>query len=188
MAKQSIPKYKDLDLALKGTSLKLHPSQVHGLICGILCGTESNDAAWNELLTGQEASEELLDLLQQLYQVSAKQLDEFLFELQLILPKDSAPLVERAEALTLWCQGFLTGLKVVSIPIVDREPSEETEAINDLIEIANMNYEEVVSNEEDEAAFVELVEYIRMAVILIYQDLHAVKTVNSKTGSVDHLH
>ena len=40
-----------------------------------------------------------------------------------------------------------------------------------MVEIAKMNYEEVVESEEDETAYVELVEYVRMAAILIYEEL-----------------
>lgn len=169
----SLPKYFELSRTLHKTTLKLHPSQVHGLICGILCGNSGADAAWEELVTGDSSSgKKTHEVLQGLYEISAKLLSDFLFEFQLILPADSQELPLRAEALTLWCQGFLTGLKLANIPIIDREPSEMTEAINDIIEIAKMNYEEVVASEEDEEAYSELVEFIRMAVILIYQEIH----------------
>ena len=35
-----------------------------------------------------------------------------------------------------------------------------------------MNYDQVIESEEDEAAFAELVEYVRMAVVFIYQEHH----------------
>ncbi len=172
MKPTSLPKYFELNQVLNSTTLKLHPSQTHGLICGIICGNLNSHVAWEELIVGDKSSEKVHETLHQLYDASSQLLREFLFDFKLILPVDSQPLPARAEALTLWCQGFLTGLKLVNIPIVDREPSEVTEAINDIIEIAKMNYEEVVASEEDEAAYTELVEFIRMAIILIYQDLH----------------
>lgn len=171
MKKIILPKYKELTQALNKTTLKLHPSQVHGIVCGILCDDKKN-LPWEELITGSEELEDTHQVLRELYIASSKQLDEFLFEFQLVLPVDSIELPERAEALTLWCQGFLTGLKFVEIPIAGRSPSDITEAIDDIIEIAKMNYEEVVASEEDEVAYTELVEYVRMAVILIYQDKH----------------
>jgi len=171
MKQISLPVYAELSRALSDTTLKLHASQVHGLISGILTGNPSSSAAWEELVTGSDEQGEAHDLLQSLYDNTNKQLDEFLFEFQILLPSDKEVLPERAEALTLWCQGFLTGLKVANVQIVGRDASEITEAINDMIEIAKMNYEDVVASEEDEAAYVELVEYVRMAVILIYQDL-----------------
>lgn len=188
MKELSLPNYGELTQALNKTTLKLHPSQVHGLISGILCGNPKSTAAWEELVTGGKESTQTHQLLQTLYDASAKQLADFLFEFELVLPSDSDDLPVRAEALTLWCQGFLTGLKLAQIQIVDREPSEITEAINDLIEIAKMNYEEVVASEEDEDAYIELVEYVRMAVILIYQDLREAEQEASKaSGSSNNL-
>jgi uncharacterized protein YgfB (UPF0149 family) len=189
MKEKTLPSFRELETALNKTALKLHPSQVHGLVCGILCGHTSNrTAAWEELITGGKESGKTHELLQALYDVSAKQLEEFLFEFQLVLPGGSDELPQRAEALTLWCQGILTGLKLAQIPIIDRDPSEITEAIDDLIEIAKMNYEEVIASEEDETAYVELVEYVRMAVILIYQDMHEKTATSNTVKSTNHLH
>ena len=187
MKPSSTPTFIELSQLLDNTALKLHPSQVHGLICGVYCGNSKSTAAWETLIKGDEASG-AHEVLQSLYEKSVKQLEDFLFEFQLILPADSSELPSRAEALTLWCQGFLTGLKLGNVQIVGREPGEMTEAINDLIEIAKMNYEEVVASEEDEAAYIELVEFIRVAVILIYQDLQEANEPPQPSYSSGHLH
>jgi len=192
MKSLDLPTYKELDVALNKTLLKLHPSQAHGLICGILCGNPSDNAAWEEVITGGgEEAAETLKTLHILYEVSAKQLKDFLFDLEMVLPDDAEDLALRAEALTLWCQGMLTGLKLAQIPLDDREPDELKEAMNDLVEIAKMNYEEVVASEEDEVAYTELVEYVRMAAIYIYQHLHedeAPIKKTKKTAKLKHLH
>ncbi|OGT43329.1 MAG: hypothetical protein A3F42_00115 [Gammaproteobacteria bacterium RIFCSPHIGHO2_12_FULL_37_34] len=188
MKPTSLPKFFELSASLNKTTLKLHASQAHGLICGIICGGSDHQMAWENLITGGKTTGKTHELLQTLYETSAHLLDSYLVEFQLILPADSQALSERAEALTLWCQGFLTGLKLVNIPIIDRESSEMTEAINDIIEIAKMNYEEVVASEEDEAAYTELVEFIRVAVILIYQDLREEESSQQSSSSSAHLH
>lgn len=187
MKKQSLPTYRDLHQALSKTTLKLHPSQAHGLICGIICGNPATNAAWEELVTGGKGPAKTHEILQSLFDASKTQLDDFLFEFELVMPSDSDDLPIRAEALTLWCQGFLTGLKMAQVQIVGREPGEMSEAINDLIEIAKMNYEDVVASEEDEAAYVELVEYVRMAAILIYQDIREHDAKKPASAS-NHLH
>lgn len=187
MKQPTLPNYTELNRVLSKTSLKLHPSQVHGLVAGILCGNPDSTSAWEELVTGGKDTGKTHEVLQALYDETKKQLAEFLFEFQLVLPSDSDELLVRAEALMLWCQGFLTGLKLTNVPITGRKPSEVTEAINDLIEIAKMNYEDVISNEEDESAYIELVEYIRMAVILIYQELREQSTKKPSHPS-KHLH
>lgn len=182
--KNNDPTYTELEQALLKTKYKLHPSQVHGIIAGLLCGKDNPGEAWVELVTGSKETPP--ESLQRLYENSEKQLSDFLFEFQLLLPEDSDDLASRTESLTLWAQGFLTGLKAAHVRMQGREPSDVTEAINDLIEIAKINYEDVVANEEDEAAFVELVEYVRMATILIYQDLHEPASANVTDSN--HLH
>ena len=113
----TLPKFFELSQALNQTTLKLHPSQAHGLICGILCGNSPGSAPWQDLITGEKSTRLTHDLLQNLYDISTRVLESYLVEFQLILPEDSCELPARAEALTLWCQGFLTGLKLVDIPI-----------------------------------------------------------------------
>lgn len=188
MTEQSLPTFAELQEALNDTTLKLHPSQVHGIICGILCGNPHNIATWEELVTGSKEPGKSHEFLTALYNVTAKELNDFLLDFQLLVPDDEEELPSRAEALTLWSQGFLTGLKFAHVKLINREPSEATEAINDIIEIAKMNYEYVVASEEDEAAYVELIEYVRMAVILIYQDLREAEQAASTVKSSNHLH
>jgi uncharacterized protein YgfB (UPF0149 family) len=188
MKQPELPTFRELDQALSKTSLKLHASQAHGIIAGIICGNPNANTGWESLVTGGESSDETHAVLKSLHEASMKQLDEFLFEFELLMPPDSDDLPVRAEAMTLWCQGFLTGLKMVQVKMVNREPGEMTEAINDIIEIAKMNYEEVVASEEDEAAYVELVEYVRMAVILIYQDMREQDTSKRSVNASNHLH
>ncbi len=188
MSEKSLPTYQNLSRALDQTSFKLHPSQAHGLVCGLLCGNSKDTAAWEQWVTGGEETQYTHEILQKLYDASLKQMNEVLFDFQLLLPPDKEALPVRAEALTLWCQGALTGLKLAQVQLVGRESGETTEAINDLIEIAKMNFEEVVSSEEDESAYTELVEYVRVAVILIYQNLHAATAAQQPTNATGHLH
>lgn len=184
----TLPTFDVLEKTFSKTGLELNPAQVQGIICGILCGNTPPPGAWQDLIADGTATAKVHELLQTIFQSSMKQLEEFAFEFQLLLPSENKPLPLRAEALTLWCQGFLTGLKFAHIPTEGREPSEVTEAINDLIEIAKMNYEEVVSSEEDEVAYVELVEYVRVAVILIFQDLSELRNKSPKAMSSHPLH
>lgn len=188
MKELALPSYQELGQVLSKTSLKLHPSQAHGLVCGILSGNTVAAPAWEELVTGGEKTAKTQRVLQMLYEASAKQLSEFSFEFQLILPAEAEALSLKAEALTLWCQGFLTGLKIAQVPLIGREPGEVTETINDMIEIAKMSYEDTVASEENEMAYIELMEYIRMAVVLIYQDLHEEKMAKRSSPPSDHLH
>lgn len=184
----SLPEFNALTTALDDTELKLHASQVHGLMSGILCGKFNQQSEWEELVMGEKLSPETREVLQQLYVGSAGQLADFLFEFKLVMPDESEGLAVRAEALSVWCQGFLTGLTAAGIPITEREDSEITECIDDLIEIAKMDYDEVVDSEEDEEAYAELIEYVRMAAILIYQESHEGSKPKQSAESDGQLH
>ena len=187
MKPNKLPEFEEITAILGETELKLHASQVHGLISGVLCGNFNEETDWQELVMGEKLTGEPADALQQIYIDTNKQLQDILLNFQMLLPDDSHDLPIRAEALTVWCQGYLTGLKLAGVPIIGREDSELTESIDDLIEIAKMNYQEVVASEEDEEAYIELTEYVRMAVILIFTELHT-KADPADTTLSSHLH
>ena len=188
MKELSLPNYNELSRIFNQAVFQQHPAEVHGLMMGILCG-HPNAADWEALVigAGEKVTPEVYAGLRALYEVSHQQLKEFSFDFQLFLPDDDETLSMRAEALTLWCQGFLTGLQSAQIAVDPPKPSEISEAVNDLVEIAKMNHEEVVANEEDEVAYTELVEYVRMAVIFIYQTLQE-KAAAPQQITTDHLH
>jgi uncharacterized protein YgfB (UPF0149 family) len=49
---------------------------------------------------------------------------------------------------------------------------EGYEAVLRLTDIANIDYDELTYNEQDEASFMEVSEYVRMAVLMLYSELH----------------
>jgi len=180
MTQATLPDFTELNLTLANNGVKQHPSELHGIICGIICSNQSVNN-WETLVTDLsdiKSNDDLDTTLQNLYQISDHFLNEFLFDFQLILPDDSETLPTRAEALTLWCQGFLMGLQFANIT-VSGSNKDVNESLKDLVEIAKMNYEAVVANEEDEEAYTELAEYVRMAVLDVYQDLHHKPSVAS---------
>src|SRR5688572_17139538 len=119
MKKHSSPTFAQLNQTLDKTTLKLHASQVHGLISGLLCGKPTERSrGWEALITGEDDQATAHEVLQSVYDSTALSLADDLFQFKLVLPEDDTPLGERAEALTVWCQGFLTGLKLVDVTIV----------------------------------------------------------------------
>lgn len=170
----SLPTYTEVANALNKSPAKLSAAQAHGVMCGLLCAT--NDQAgtlWLTIIFGDKKKHKPDEVLHQLYEESYQQLNDFSFEFSLLLPEEEVDINQRAEALGLWCQGFLTGLDQAKVPIQNRAPDEITEALNDLIEIAKVNYGDIVDNEEDETAYFELVEYVRLAVLMIFQELRS---------------
>jgi yecA family protein len=171
--------YMELTEALLKTQSPFQAAEVHGLLCGIICiAPEGSQRRWEKLAMGPKKNKHCADLLQQLYTASFHQMNEFSFEFTLVLPSDSIDLAQRTEALGLWCQGFLTGLQQAKTPITQSANTEVVEALDDLTEIAQVNYTEVTASNEDEASYFELVEYVRLAALMIYHELKTPSIAN----------
>lgn len=182
------PSYNEVTSALKKNPAKFNAAQIHGLFCGLICGTASKKRDhWEKLLPELNDQPKTQELLQQLHESSFHQLSEFSFEFSLLLPSDTHELRERTEALGLWCQGFITGLTKAHVRIENREDSDVTEAINDIIEIAQVNFGDTPDDENDETAYFELVEYVRLAVLMIFHEIKS-EHPNKNTGNSDFLH
>lgn len=188
MKPNTLPDFLEVATYIDQTDLKLHASQVHGLMAGIICGDFNPEDDWQEVVMGEVLTDDVKQGLDVLFHATGNQLAQFLFEFQMLLPDEDLPLQERAEAMTVWCQGFLAGIQHMGIDVPPKDDSEMSEAINDIIEIAKMNYDLVVASEEDEMAYTELVEYVRVAVILIYQSLHEDSESEQTSPHSDTLH
>jgi hypothetical protein len=169
---QALPDYSDVAEMLLAAKSTFHPAEVHGLLCGHIAGTSGEmSPALQKLILGKSKNAEYKAELQQLYEMSYHAMSEFSFEFTLLLPDDGSNINTRTEALGLWCQGFLTGLQQANVPLQNREDSDVTETINDFLEISQVNYGNIADDDEDETAWFELVEYVRLGVLLIFNDL-----------------
>ena len=115
------------------------------------------------------------DLLHGLYSRSLLELNDTDLGLELLLPGDSAMLYRRAAALGEWCQGFLYGLALGGVRADAVPEGHVGEVMHDLFEISQARTD-TVSSEEEEAAFVEIAEYVRMSVLLCHEELQPVRT------------
>jgi uncharacterized protein YgfB (UPF0149 family) len=73
--------------------------------------------------------------------------------------------------LALWCQGFLIGLQQGPLTLPQDAPDEATEALDDLAQIAQLSYGDIDSNDDDETAYIELVEYVRLSILMLYHEI-----------------
>lgn len=169
MKKNLLPNYLAIQKILKGDRKDLSPAKIHGLMSGLLCNAQQQPLDWRALLVacGIALPESIFDDL-------FSKTDSFFkapgAEFLLLLPGLKKSLGERAEALTLWCQGFISGfrLQVPEVKVGDLR-GDAKEAMNDLLEIAKMRYEQVVASDEDEVAYQELMRYVSVAVLVIYR-------------------
>ena len=95
-------------------------------------------------------------------------------EFELFLPGDDRGLLTRAKAIGAWCDSYLHGL-ISSITTeklkkaINREPTSIL--IKDLLEMTKATIGEEDDDETNEKSYAELVEYTRIAVQLIFEEL-----------------
>ncbi len=152
-------------------------AECHGVLCGLVCRKPGGSAsdflhhlAQLKLLQNPDAA--LGGALTEVFESTVRQLadDEMGFELW--LPDDDDLLEERTIALAQWCSGFLAGL--ASGGPFETLSAETREAIDDLQQIARaeLTVPEGLGQdrEEDEVAFTEIVEYVRIVTLMMYED------------------
>jgi uncharacterized protein YgfB (UPF0149 family) len=92
-------------------------------------------------------------------------------EFRPLLPDDERELPARVEALGAWCQGFLYGFGAAGTVAGTPLPETVTEVLSDLANISQAGAVGSASDEVEEEAYAELVEFLRAGVQLIYAEL-----------------
>lgn len=118
---------------------------------------------------GDAQTRETADLAASLYDETLHQLQDPELGFQLLLPDDAQPLSARAEALGDWCRGFLAGLGLAGVKQGQRLPEGVDEVLRDFAEISKVNFN-LEGSEEDETAYAEVVEYVRIGMLLVCQE------------------
>lgn len=160
----------------------------HGVLCGLLCAKGYVDGkSWVRQMvadetaqpsppgcTGIEAmdAESLPPPLLDLHSETVRSINDSNYEFHLMLPNDEDGLELRVDALAQWCEGFLYGLGSGGIQDLSNLPEPVAEITQDLVEISKISPSSDGSD-EDESAYTELVEYIRVGIQLIYEELQS---------------
>jgi len=150
-------------------------AESHGMFCGLLCGGASDPhRLWlGELLHGMDPADlSVRDCAQGLAVVAdatRQEIDAPGFAFPLMLPDDERPLADRVEALASWVQGFLYGFGLTG-SAENRLSPEAAEALGDLAQVAQLDFAAELGGESDEGAYAELVEFARVAAMLIRED------------------
>jgi len=155
----------------------LNPAELHGLLCGLLCADRDLDReqwlihAREQLTDDVQLAEPTRDLLLKLFEYGAAQLNAPDWTVTPLLPDDDTPLRQRADALGIWCQGLLYGLGLGEVEQRGELSTESREFLRDAAEIARVGFDTDEASEADETAYAEVVEYLRVGLLLIHQDL-----------------
>ena len=167
---RALPSRGDIDEAARSLGLAVAASELHGALLGWLAGGGSGDGNWLAAVMADPALPKppTGSPLQGLCDRALEQLDARNFALDLLVADDDASLAERSGDLFDWCRGFLGGFGLAA---GENPPlSEESrEALADLAKLAAATPQDE-GDEEDEAALVEIAEFIRVAALLLHGD------------------
>ena len=164
------------------------PAELHGFLCGKLCGgarlgsDECLDQSWKLLDVVETPDATANDLVLNLYEATLSALDSSDYSLQLLLPDDETEIAVRVQALGQWVQGFLVGFGAAGIDPDKTFSSDSAEALRDLAQIAQVSSadpDDVVEDDDQEADYVELSEYVRVVALTFYTEHNAMSTEKS---------
>jgi len=167
--------FNDVAQALAAGGSSVHAAEAHGCLCGALCvrrGLKLSD--WlDEILPDSVTLPGGDGPLQDLFEQSAAELAAPDMEFDPLLPDDDASLDERVEALGAWCQGFLYGFGSAGQAGRPAPTGEVAEVLADFAEISRAGAVGMEPAEIEEDAYVELVEFLRVGVQIVYDEMNA---------------
>lgn len=167
--------YDELERVLRDARALPEPAEAHGILAGALCSSSDYGLLeWlHEILPDDSPEGEALQtsVLQNVYDSMVRTLAGNEADFAPLLPDDEAPLSDRAEALSAWCQGFLYGIGSGAASDPAKVSTEAGEIIHDLTEITHVGVAADEQNEENELAFAEVVEFVRVGVQLLFVEL-----------------
>lgn len=172
--KLDIPSFEELDQVLAQFGDEVSPVDLHGLLTGLHCGGARlvQDAIAN---TMQEyfnldiyMSPELLPLLVRLNDGVELTLQSDSFIFTPLLPEDE-DLFSRICLFSRWCENFINGFGA-TCPEEEKLTEEIEGVLEDLMTFSRLA-EEVDPVDQDEESFMELLEYSKVAVLMLYTEL-----------------
>lgn len=145
------------------------PAELHGMLCGRLCGPPLDKAEWLALATEfmgfeQAPDETAAAALEALLAQAREQLDEQSVQFQLLLPAHGESLARRAGALSEWCHGYLSGFGAAVTQTLSPEIKDALADFAAIVQI-EADDDDAASAEED---FFQVADYVRGAVMSLH--------------------
>ena len=190
--------HDQIEAALRGCGSGWTAAQAHGLLCSRLAVAGVDGGSdWLGLLLQESAVGVDCDtlLFEDVVTETYRQLAERQSDFEPALPSDDEPTDTIVTALAGWSEGFLHGLvsDVQSAELKEKLAAEPlSDIIKDLLEITRAGIDADEDPEETERALTELIEYLRVAAQLVYEELADVRNVAAyraeAQGDADVLH
>jgi len=182
---------ESISLALERLNVPLSRAEAHGVLCGLLAASQTSVAKtrwFSELLDAAEmqagdvsAKAADLKILDTWFGEALDALNNADLEFLPAVPDDSAPIRTRVRALGEYCAGFTYGLGLATanrgnkaLPTDTRELIEDFQAIDGAEMESSGKPSDTAADGADEDAYIELLEYVKVGVLLIHEEMKPV--------------
>lgn len=175
-----LPAYDELEEYLSRVEGVHPPSEVHGILCGLLAKDVAVDASLfvrlilGEVFTADVLAVEARSQLVALHDFTRAQLQDASLGLELLMPDDDDPLDERITAACDWARGWVYGLAEQGVERTNQLPEDSADFLNDCMSLAKGEYE-AEEGEDGEIIYMELLEYLRMGALMVQEELQPLR-------------
>lgn len=164
---------------LQGSASSVEAAEGHGCLCGALCsGPDYTLERWlDELIATEDRvlSEGDARLLQLVFDETQHALRGHAMEFAPLLPEEEDRLEHRAAAMSQWARGFLYGFGTGGVLPAGAISENVDEVLRDIAQIGSAAVDVGAAGEEEEAAYTEVYEYLRVSVQLVHDELASVR-------------
>ncbi len=168
----STPEFHLIQRQLAGSRALTDLPEAHGTLAGALCSADDLSLQdWLREIFPDGSAGEAEGATHSVFEWTRHVLRSGQLEFHPLLPDDDVPVAARAAALGQWCQGFLYGLGSNPLPDVEQLPQEIAEIVQDLTAMTRIEVDDSESAEDNEQAYAELVEFVRVGVQLLHDEL-----------------
>lgn len=172
--------YDVLNDALQRCGASWKAAQAHGLFSSRLAvsGSNGHTQSLSQVLEGSDESDALRkeceDMLAALWLATHSAFSERQSAFEPLLADDGDSAAIRTEAVAHWCEGYLHGLVSGDHEAALRErlaAEPLADIIKDILQITRAAVDENDDDESNEESYVEIIEYLRVAAQLVYEEL-----------------
>ena len=175
--------YDKLDELRKSASIDMSLPETHGGVCSQICFHSDHFDEFVPLDNSDDGSTVSIQIatyrkaLKKIIERDLNKLKDGDLSFELIIPDETKSIQERAEALSIWCQGFVDGVSFImtedDFKIDQDQKKESFEIIEDFTQISTLDSHSISGEVDEELSLMELIEFVRLSVQMIYDEFRS---------------
>ena len=167
------------DKLLKKSMSSITAAEAHGILIAYICMENKAIIDFEKtilnILDLKQNKKIVVNFINQICIYNSAQIKEINGIVSLMLPNKDENLTLKIKCLQLWLKGFISGLGLFGIDKQKYGIPAVYEILNDFLMITHMQHVDNTENQDDESYYIDLVEYIKVSVEIIYFEVSKFK-------------